>query len=138
MPPDTVPSWYVLRYHIRRGTENYFTIKLRRFKLLYANSQCKEGDTRWSRSTCYYDAWLRKRVLEPLNCTLYYLPRSPDGYKVCEPDAVVSNYRNLINQSLDLSEVSYSLWLFAALGKLTILVSLGMRERPTRSHTRAA
>ncbi|KAH7716190.1 Protein DEL-7 [Aphelenchoides avenae] len=100
--PGTVPSPYVRQYRLRKTTENYFALKLRRFKLL-DNDQCISAE-KWSRTNCYYDTWVRQRLLRPLNCTLFYLRRGVAGYNVCDPDVVVNRYGLITNETLDMSK----------------------------------
>lgn len=107
MPPKTDPSWYVTRYRIRKGTANYMSLKLRRFKLLHSNKQCEPRRSEdGPQAQCFYETWLLEKVLRPFNCTLFYLVgRVASHYGICRPEEVVAKYAALINQTLDVSQV---------------------------------
>ncbi|KAH7703702.1 hypothetical protein AAVH_29125, partial [Aphelenchoides avenae] len=68
---------------------------------LETSSKCLTGSAIRAPATCYYDSWLSSRLLKPLNCTLFYLKRGVEGYRICDPDTVVRNFIRIV--SLDLS-----------------------------------
>lgn len=86
------PFYMYRRHFLERDTSNKFVLKQRLYKFLDTNDQCNPGEENRAALTCYYNKWLRNRLIEPYNCTLFYLQKGADGYETCDPDLVVSNY----------------------------------------------
>ena len=54
------------------------------------------------RSSCWLRRWLYEKVVEPYNCTVFYLGRNRYNYlPICEPITIVRNYLDVTNLRLD-------------------------------------
>lgn len=77
----------------------FLEIYLFKFILLILNADIFQG-----RSSCWLRRWLREKVLEPFNCTVFYLGRNKyREFPVCQPITIVRNYLSVIDlrQNLD-------------------------------------
>uniref|UniRef100_A0A915DB18 Uncharacterized protein n=1 Tax=Ditylenchus dipsaci TaxID=166011 RepID=A0A915DB18_9BILA len=89
------------RYYINLHEAIYVRVRGKRIVMLDGNSQCSSKKEYKGRSTCFMKKWMRQRLLDPLNCTLFYLKDKAVGYDVCEPDLVVQHYSSVNNLKLD-------------------------------------
>uniref|UniRef100_A0A915DD72 Uncharacterized protein n=1 Tax=Ditylenchus dipsaci TaxID=166011 RepID=A0A915DD72_9BILA len=94
--PDvaTFPRLYV-DFH----ESTYLKVKGRRMVLLPWNNDCSMSPE-FRGKACYVRKWLRTKVIEPLNCTVFYLKDKIPGYSVCDPEVIVRNYKTVTNTSL--------------------------------------
>ncbi|KAK5974899.1 hypothetical protein GCK32_020073, partial [Trichostrongylus colubriformis] len=77
------------------------------FQSCYAGSQtldCCKSSAHLGKSTCFVYNWMKRVVVQPLNCTLpFYKELSPymADVPVCEPLPVVDNYKSIISTNFD-------------------------------------
>lgn len=103
--PQSEPYYSLRRHFIAQHTSNEYVLKKRRYQFLSSNTHCLDSARVKTLGTCYYDEWLHRSLLAPFNCTLFYLTRGVEGYKVCDPDLVVRNFDRIYNLSLKDREV---------------------------------
>ncbi|KAH7716735.1 hypothetical protein AAVH_15828 [Aphelenchoides avenae] len=91
------PYYTQRRYYAQRWESNDLVIKERDTYFLETNPGCNPDRNGRNRATmtCYYDHWLRTRLIEPYNCTFFYLTRGVYGLETCDPDLVVRNYQHM-------------------------------------------
>ncbi|KAH7689538.1 Protein DEL-8, partial [Aphelenchoides avenae] len=86
------------RYYFNPSDWNQIIITKRRIKMLESNPHCEKRCKRCG-SECYIKRWLYQRVVDPLNCTLYYQQHHAPGYKVCNPWEIVTRYDDVIDET---------------------------------------
>lgn len=97
LAPGAEPIAAYHRLYLLRNSTNQLVLKRLYYRFLESNGQCRPGGLMDATpiSTCKYDAWLRSRLIEPHNCTFYYLRRGVEGLDVCDPYIVIRNHRSL-------------------------------------------
>lgn len=88
------------RYILHRNTSNSLILNQRHYKFLDTNGYCNPDRANRASSTCYYDHWLQRKLLEPYNCTFFYLQRGVQGYNVCDPDLVVRKQKLILDTDM--------------------------------------
>ncbi|KAI1714492.1 amiloride-sensitive sodium channel domain-containing protein [Ditylenchus destructor] len=66
--------------------------------MLPPNPHCTTDYNNKGRGYCLVESWLRSRIIEPLNCTIFYMAHKHPEIPVCEPETVVRNY-GLVDQA---------------------------------------
>jgi len=80
------------RFYVNFHESMYMRLKARRIINLPSNSQCTPRLEERGRATCFMSKWLWRKVVSPLNCTVFYLRHKHPEYSVCEPEVIVRNY----------------------------------------------
>ncbi|KAH7696739.1 Protein DEL-7 [Aphelenchoides avenae] len=93
------------RFYFNTGEWNQLIFKRRDVRMLDTNPNCNSDCKHCGKILCYIQIWLRRRVVLPLNCTLYYQKHLTPGYQVCDPADVVMNYKDITDTSLNGSQV---------------------------------
>ncbi|KAH7696504.1 Protein DEL-7 [Aphelenchoides avenae] len=89
------------RFYFNTGEWNQLIFKRRDIKMLDTNPQCNSDCKHCGKTRCYIGIWLYRRVIRPLNCTLFYERHmSPPGLRVCDPSEIVRTYTNVTDTSL--------------------------------------
>ncbi|KAI6171672.1 hypothetical protein M3Y98_00888300 [Aphelenchoides besseyi] len=89
------------RYYIQYHSYNYVSVTMRVVKMLRSNLQCYPNDETRGRSACYLRKWLHSRIVEPFNCTPFYLHYRAPYVQICEPGTVARNYEWISNVALN-------------------------------------
>ncbi|KAH7707513.1 Protein DEL-7 [Aphelenchoides avenae] len=89
------------RYYFNPKDWNQLIIKKRHIKMLESNPQCEKRCKHCGKSTCYIRNWLQQRIVNPLNCTVYYQQHHTPGYKVCNPWELVTRYEDIVDVSMN-------------------------------------
>uniref|UniRef100_A0A1I7S9N6 Sodium channel protein Nach n=1 Tax=Bursaphelenchus xylophilus TaxID=6326 RepID=A0A1I7S9N6_BURXY len=92
---STFPRFYV------NMNESIFVRFVARFlRMSPWESECSMLDEDKGRATCYVKKYHEYRVLNPLNCSLFYLKHRAERYEVCAPLDIVYNYNVVVNGAL--------------------------------------
>uniref|UniRef100_A0A1I8BD65 CX domain-containing protein n=1 Tax=Meloidogyne hapla TaxID=6305 RepID=A0A1I8BD65_MELHA len=84
------------RYYVHFHSAVLLRARNRQISMLPDNDQC------YRRSSCWLRRWLYEKVIEPYNCTVFYLGRNRYNYlPICEPITIVRNYLDVTNLRLD-------------------------------------
>ncbi|KAH7709779.1 Protein DEL-7 [Aphelenchoides avenae] len=86
---NQITSWFIDKSGIQ------LIIKKRHIKMLDSSPHCKNDCKHCGKSRCYIKKWLFDRVIDRLNCTLYYERHMAPGYDVCDPDDVFRIYESI-------------------------------------------
>jgi hypothetical protein len=70
--------------------------------MLPTSSYCYDSDETHGRSACYVGKWLYMRLIEPHNCTVFYMHYRKPSVGICEHGIVPQNYDDF--QSLTMNE----------------------------------
>ncbi|KAI6226258.1 hypothetical protein M3Y99_01309400 [Aphelenchoides fujianensis] len=89
------------RYYIQLRAYNYISVSLRVVRMLKSSSQCYPNDETRGRSACYLRKWLHTRLVEPHNCTPFYMHYRASYTNICEPGLVARNYEDVSNVGLN-------------------------------------
>ena len=65
--------------------------------MLPRNTYCSNSSANVGMGTCVVNTWLTRRIVQPHNCTLFYLRNKHPDLPVCLPEKIVRNYKNIIN-----------------------------------------
>ncbi|WKY01617.1 hypothetical protein Q1695_015545 [Nippostrongylus brasiliensis] len=89
------------RVYVTEGDYGVASFKLSRVNMLPRPDVCSTQPFQRGRSTCYVNRWLQEHVLQPFNCTLPSMRsvRAAQGYAVCAPHVIVSNYGKIITSA---------------------------------------
>ncbi|KAH7707511.1 Protein DEL-7 [Aphelenchoides avenae] len=98
--PGGEPAYFP-RYYFNLREWNQLIIKKRHIKMLDTNEQCHTRCKHCSKSECYIKTWLTQRLLDPLNCTVYYEQHHSRGYRICNPWEIVSRYMDIVDVSVN-------------------------------------
>lgn len=90
----TFPRFYLT------ADERYFLRFRVRKTVLVPDGVCSTAPEDQGRAACYVRQWLRIRLLDPHNCTVFYLRHKNPEYEVCDPMAVVTDYRSVADSAL--------------------------------------
>ncbi|KAE9546852.1 hypothetical protein FO519_009936 [Halicephalobus sp. NKZ332] len=92
--PDvpTFPRFYLAPNHL-----NQLHLERRITSMLPDNPHCSNSSSAIGVGTCMVNTWLDRRIVNPLNCTVFYLRNKHPELPVCSPKEIVKNYNNMIN-----------------------------------------
>ncbi|KAI1733335.1 amiloride-sensitive sodium channel domain-containing protein [Ditylenchus destructor] len=93
---DDVPTFP--RYYLNTNIWYRLRFRKRRIKMLPPNPHCTTDYNNKGRGYCLVESWLRSRIIEPLNCTVFYMAHKHPEMPVCDPETVVRNY-GLVDQA---------------------------------------
>uniref|UniRef100_A0A914NGH7 Uncharacterized protein n=1 Tax=Meloidogyne incognita TaxID=6306 RepID=A0A914NGH7_MELIC len=92
------------RYYVHFHSAVLLRARNRQISMLPDNDQCYSnyGKDYKGRSSCWVKRWLHEKIVEPFNCTVFYLGRNRYNYlPICEPITIVRNYLDVTNLRLD-------------------------------------
>ncbi|KAE9547322.1 hypothetical protein FO519_009467 [Halicephalobus sp. NKZ332] len=89
------------RFYLYPNQVNQLHLELQTTSMLPSNPHCSNSTSAIGVGTCVVDTWLKTRVVEPLNCTLFYFQDKYPNLPVCLPDEVVRTYDNVVNQAVE-------------------------------------
>ncbi|KAH7719715.1 Protein DEL-7 [Aphelenchoides avenae] len=91
------------RYYIDIRKNNYIRFSATEIQLFPWNEQCSERPEDKGRASCYVRKWLRTRLIQPFNCTVFYMAHKNPKLDICEPKVLVENYQTMRNNSLNVA-----------------------------------
>lgn len=112
------PSNFFKRHYLAQYSSTTFSLRMSHLKMLSSNQHCIGNCTSFAvdasnrscaLSNCYYELWLYRRVLLPLNCTLFYIEHeAAQRYEVCDPDLIVRKYNEITDPKLNGTKVVFA------------------------------
>lgn len=69
--------------------------------MLPNSPHCSNSSSAIGVGTCVVNTWLESRVVNPLNCTLFYLQNKYPNLTICSPEQIIRTYDNVINIAVD-------------------------------------
>uniref|UniRef100_A0AC34RMW9 Uncharacterized protein n=1 Tax=Panagrolaimus sp. JU765 TaxID=591449 RepID=A0AC34RMW9_9BILA len=96
--PDvaTFPRFYMNPFEM-----NQLHFNRRVISMLPTNPSCSNDTKAQGVGTCFVSKWLERKIVQPLNCTLFYLSSKHPHLPICEPEKIVSSYKNVVNLAFD-------------------------------------
>uniref|UniRef100_A0A914Q6Z3 Uncharacterized protein n=1 Tax=Panagrolaimus davidi TaxID=227884 RepID=A0A914Q6Z3_9BILA len=52
------------------------------------------------RATCFVNNWLKYKVIEQYNCSVFYLHHKRPDVQICDPEIIIKNYDTFVDPSL--------------------------------------
>ncbi|KAE9548976.1 hypothetical protein FO519_007810 [Halicephalobus sp. NKZ332] len=89
------------RFYLEAMKWNQLHLQKRVISMLPNNPHCSNETTAQGEGTCFVNKWLEKKVVHPLNCTLFYLQHKYPKLPVCNPEKIVETYSNVISLAID-------------------------------------
>uniref|UniRef100_A0AC35G5D9 Uncharacterized protein n=1 Tax=Panagrolaimus sp. PS1159 TaxID=55785 RepID=A0AC35G5D9_9BILA len=87
------------RYYLYPQKWNQLRLARQIISMLPNSPYCSNSTEAIGRGTCLVNSWLKSRIVNPLNCTLFYFQHKFPNLPICRPEAirhynVVANYPN--------------------------------------------
>uniref|UniRef100_A0A0K0FVE8 Transmembrane protein n=1 Tax=Strongyloides venezuelensis TaxID=75913 RepID=A0A0K0FVE8_STRVS len=87
------------RFYIYGNNQNILKFNKYVYYLLDNNNQCNPNRNYEGLSLCYIDYWLKTKLHDPYNCTLFYMGYK--NWKMCDPIIILKNYEKIMSVALD-------------------------------------
>lgn len=85
------------RYYLYPQKWNQLRLARQIISMLPNSPYCSNSTEAIGRGTCLVNSWLKSRIVNPLNCTLFYFQHKFPNLPVCRPEAIVKTYKNVID-----------------------------------------
>uniref|UniRef100_A0AC34F2H6 Uncharacterized protein n=1 Tax=Panagrolaimus sp. ES5 TaxID=591445 RepID=A0AC34F2H6_9BILA len=71
---------------------------LKEIDMLPSIGQCDSNSQ--GRATCFVNNWLKYKVIEQYNCSVFYLHHKRPDIEICDPEIIIKNYDTFVDPSL--------------------------------------
>lgn len=73
-----------------------FTLK--EIDMLPSTGQCDSKSL--GRATCFVNTWLKRKVIDEYNCSVFYLSHKYPETQICDPEVIIRNYNSFVDPSM--------------------------------------
>uniref|UniRef100_A0A914Y436 Uncharacterized protein n=1 Tax=Panagrolaimus superbus TaxID=310955 RepID=A0A914Y436_9BILA len=86
------------RFYLNFLQWNRMRFNLKEIDMLPSIGQCDSGSQ--GRATCFVNNWLKYKVIEQYNCSVFYLQHKRPDIQICDPEIIIKNYDTFVDPSL--------------------------------------
>uniref|UniRef100_A0A0N5BAZ0 Sodium channel protein Nach n=1 Tax=Strongyloides papillosus TaxID=174720 RepID=A0A0N5BAZ0_STREA len=88
------------RYYIYGRDWNRFKFTKQMYKILHNQGNCNNDKNYKGIGVCYVNEWIRQKIHDKYNCTLFYLDNTNNNLSICSPKIIVNNYNEIMEGKL--------------------------------------
>ena len=88
------------RFYLNYKQWNRMRFEMNEIRMLPTSGQCIDDPNNFGRATCFVNHWLRDKVIQKYNCTVFYFENKTTGVPICDPETIVRDYDTFVNPSM--------------------------------------